>query len=99
MVVDLVGVLIETAKSVDGVVATVGDGGIDQTCRPLTEGADDFGPVPVHASPLHRRAGHDVGVVGGAGSGGVGGAMVRHYSTRGARRGSSTCTTTKDGGP
>lgn len=98
MVIDLVRILVETAKSIDLVVATIGDGGIDQACGTLAESAGDFGPVSVHPSPLHGRAGHDVGVVRGARGGGIGGAMVRHHGTRGARCGGSI-STTKDGVP
>lgn len=64
MVVDFVGILVETTKCVDLIVPTVRDGGVDQARRPLTKSAGNLGPVSVHNSSLHGRARHDVGVVG-----------------------------------
>lgn len=63
MIVDFVGVLVETTESVDLVVATVRDRGVDQARWPLTKCAGNLGSVAVHTSSLHGRARHDVGVV------------------------------------
>lgn len=63
MVVDFVGVLVETAESVDLVVSAVGDGCIDETGRTLSQSPCDFGTVPITAV-LEGRIWHDVGVVG-----------------------------------
>ena len=63
MIVDLVGILVETAKSVDLVVPAVGDGSVDKTGRTLSESPCDFGTVAI-TTVLERRIGHDIGVVG-----------------------------------
>ena len=65
MIVDLVGVLVESAKSVDLIVSAVGDRSIDQTGGSLSKSTGDLGPVAIHhGATLHGRIGHDVGIVG-----------------------------------
>jgi hypothetical protein len=45
MIVDFVGILIESTKCVDEVVANVGDRGINQARWSLANGGDDFREV------------------------------------------------------
>ena len=61
MIVDLVCVLIETAESVDLVVAAVGDGCVDKTGRTLSESPCYFGTVPI-TTVFEGRVWHNVGI-------------------------------------
>lgn len=64
MIVDLVGILVKAAKSIDLVVTTVGDRSIDQTGRPLTQSPGHLGLVAIRAqASLHGRIGHEKCVV------------------------------------
>jgi len=48
MIINLVGVLVEAAKGVNLVVATVGHRGVDKTSGALSQGAGDLGPIAIH---------------------------------------------------
>ena len=66
VVVHLIRVLVESAKGIDLVVAAVRNRSVHEAGRALTERTGDLGSVAVHGSPvLHRRVGHDVGIVVG----------------------------------
>lgn len=69
VVVDFVRVLVEAAEGVDLVIPTVCHRGIDKARRTLAQSAGHFGPVSVRRGLLHRRAGHDVGIVSRRASG------------------------------
>lgn len=45
MVVNFVRVLVEASKGINGVVATVSNGGIHQASRSLAQGPDNLGAV------------------------------------------------------
>jgi hypothetical protein len=69
MVIDFVGVLIESTKCVDKIVANVGDRGINQARWSLAHGGDDFREVwfgSAATTVLGGRAGGDVGVIRGS---------------------------------
>lgn len=64
MVVDLVSVLIEASESVDMIVATICDRGVDKASWSLTQGPCYPWTIAIEGtSTLDRRVGHDVGVV------------------------------------
>ena len=74
MVIDLVGVLVEASESINVVVPDIGDGRIDKTGRPLTNGGHDLGHIGIMVATAGRvgacgagRGGHNIGVVGAGG--------------------------------
>ena len=54
MIVDFVGILVETTESIDLVIANVGDGSIHETGRPLTDGCHDGRHVGVVGATTRR---------------------------------------------
>lgn len=68
MIVDLVRVLVKSAKSIDLIVAAVCDRGVYQTGRSLAQSSGNLWSVTIHAqSAFDRGVWHEKGVVRGSG--------------------------------
>jgi len=67
MIVDLIRVLVETAEGVNLVVSAVGDRGVDQTSRPLTQCSGDLWSISIstESATFDRGIRHEECVVRG----------------------------------